>query len=420
VRDAVRLLGTQHSVRVGPLRWLRAGQPVRWYEASLTRYRAGGAPRVLIVAREVTERIQLEAQLRQSQKMQAVGQLGSGMAHDFNNLLMVISGYAEVLASRAGGNPELISAAEEIQRATDQGAALTRRLVGLARPSVLARRTVDLSAAVREAEQMLRVLLGEGVSLLLELAPGPLPVRADPGEIEQLLVNLVTNARDALRATGAVRIATSARGDRATIVVHDNGTGIAPALRERIFEPFFTTKETGQGSGLGLYVVYNIVSALGGEIEVHSDVGAGTRITLLLPLVREAAPLAAQPRRAARAVGGHECILVVEDRPELRTLLRESLESVGYEVVVAADGLEALALGVHDRVDLVVSDVVMPRLGGIALGAALREKRPELRALFVSGQSAELRELGPGDRLLRKPFLIEDLRRQVRATLDGQ
>jgi len=418
LRDAARALETQASVRVGPMRWVESSGHTRWFESSLTRFRAGDEWRLLAVSRDVTSRMTLEAQLRQSQKMQAVGQLASGLAHDFNNLLTVVSGYAEVIAARTRGDAESRGAAAEILRVSDQGAALTRRLLALSRPSTISRSAIDLNQVVRDEERMLRVLLGESITLLFEVALGEARVLADAGEVEQILVNLVANTRDALPNGGTVRVATHARGGRASLVVHDNGAGIEPALRERIFEPFFTTKKPGHGSGLGLYVVYSIVSGLGGEIDVQTEPRAGTRITVNLPLL---APLGRAAAEAARgeALGGRERVLVVEDQPELRALLRESLSSVGYQVVVAADGIEALALGVRDDVDLVVSDIVMPRMGGLALVATLREKRPELRVLFVSGDPPELSRLDPRDRLLRKPFLIHDLRCAVRDVLDA-
>jgi PAS domain S-box-containing protein len=418
--DALRLLETQPSVRVGPLRWLVSRDEARWFEASLTRYLAGSERRVLVVARDVSERIALETQLRQSQKMQAVGQLGSGLAHDFNNLLMVISGYSELIERRAGDDPELLAAASEIQQATERGASLTQRLIGLARPAVVSRRSLDLNAIVRENERMLRVLLGESVTLLLELGARELRVSADAGELEQILVNLVANARDALPSGGTVRIATGTRAGRALLIVHDNGGGIDAAMRERIFEPFFTTKKAAYGAGLGLYVVYSAVTNLGGEIEVISDLRTGTRVTILLP--RAAAPARAEvPARSAdRALRGSERILVVEDRPELRKLLRESLESAGYEVVVAADGVEALALTEHEPVDLAVSDVVMPRMGGVALVQALRARAPGLRALFVSGQPGDASAISATDPVMRKPFLTHDLQRAVREILDRE
>lgn len=226
----LRLLETQQSVRAGPLRWLTNKTDAIWFEASLTRFKAGDEWHMLVVARDVSERIALEAQLRQSQKMQAVGQLASGLAHDFNNLLMVISGYSEMLALRTKNDADALAALAEIQRAGDQGAALTRRLLALSRPSSIGRRTLDLGDVVRENERMLRVLLGESVALLLELAPGELRVRADAGEIEQILVNLVANARDALPGGGTVRVATLARAEHVALVVHDTAPACRPAF----------------------------------------------------------------------------------------------------------------------------------------------------------------------------------------------
>jgi signal transduction histidine kinase len=416
---AARLLETQASVRTAPLRWLGSGAETRWFEASLTRFRARDEWRVLVVGRDVTARVNLEAQLRQSQKMQAVGQLASGLAHDFNNVLMVISGYAEMLAGRQKSEPEASAAIEEIQRASDRGAALTRRLLALSRPSALKRVALDLHGIVRDNEKMLRVLLGETVTLMLEVAPGEALVRADAGEIEQILVNLVANARDALPAGGTVRIASFPRAGRASLVVHDNGAGIEPALRDRIFEPFCTTKTPGQGAGLGLYVVYSIVSGLGGEIDLQSDSGAGTRVTVSFPLAATDARTNAPAARGERARASGERVLVVEERAELRELLRGALAEFGYQVVIAADGVEALALDVRDRIDLVVSDVVMPRMGGLALLAALRDTRPDLRALFLSDDSVEAARPDPRDRVLRKPFLIRDFQRTVRDLLDA-
>jgi PAS domain S-box-containing protein len=420
--EALDRLETQQSVRTGPLRWLKSKTEAIWFEASLTRFKAENEWHMLVVARDVSDRIALEAQLRQSQKMQAVGQLASGLAHDFNNLLMVISGYAELEALRSQHDANSLSALGEIQGAAEQGAALTRRLVALSRPSSIDRRTLDLGAVVRENERMLRVLLGESVSLLLELAPGELRVSADAGEIEQILVNLVANARDALPQGGTVRVATLAREEHVSIVVHDNGPGMEASLRERIFEPFFTTKASGHGTGLGLYVVYSIVSSLGGEIQVQSEIGRGTRFTINLPVAAAAGGAEAAIRRISRRNGGSERILLVEDRPELRAMLREALESVGYQVIAAADGMEALALEVSARIDLVVTDVVMPRMGGIALVAELRVKHPELRALFLSGhpqQPGDPARIAAGDRLLRKPFLLRELRSVVREVLDA-
>lgn len=415
---AVKQLRHQPSIRVGPLRWVPPGEAAKWFEASLTRFVKDRELRVLVVARDVTQRVELEQQLRQSQKMQAVGQLASGLAHDFNNLLMVVSGYAEAIATRAGADASACSAAEEILRATDQGAALTRRLVSLGRPGPQLRKAIDLGAVVRENERMLRVLLGESGVLLLELAANPIPIAASAGELEQVLVNLAANARDAMPNGGTLRIATASRAGRATLVVHDNGSGIDAATRERMFEPFFSTKTPGQGTGLGLYVVYSIVTSLGGEIHVVSEPGKGARISIELPLAEaDAAAAAVDGVPAPRASGRGERILFVEDRAELRALVSETLNDAGYAVTLAADGVEALALGAGQEIDLVVSDVVMPRLGGIELVAALRQKRPGLRTLFVSGHPGEHAALPSGDRLLRKPFRAADLLAAVREML---
>jgi len=404
---------------VGPLRWLASRGAVMWFEASLTRVVVDGQTRTLVVARDVTQRVELEEQLRHSQKMQAVGQLASGMAHDVNNSLMVISGYAEALAERARGEPAAEAAVAEILRATDQSAAITRRLVSLARPAQGARASIDVNAIVRDNERMLRTLVGESCSLLLELSPSTAPIRANPGELEQVLVNLAANARDAMRAGGTLRIATVARGERVTLVVHDNGAGIDPATRERIFEPFFTTKPPGFGAGLGLFVVYSVVTSLGGEIHVTSEPGAGTRFTLDFPLAARAVSIVPSPQESL-GNGRGERILVAEDRPDVRAIVNATLVEAGYSVTLAADGIEALALGGAGAIDLVVSDVVMPSMNGIELVKALREKRPALRAVLLSGHPGELAELPSRTELLRKPFRAAELLAAVRDQLGGR
>ena len=420
VREAMRQLDVQPSVRVGPLRRSPREGGVHWFEASLTRFQTATEVRILAVVRDVTQRITLEEQLRQSQKMEAVGQLASGLAHDFNNLLLVISGYADRLTRGSEGNPTHRSDADEIQRATDQGAALTRRLLALTRPTAEERRSLDLNAIVRENERILRVLLGEGTSLTLDLAPGVVPCTAAAGELEQVLVNLVVNARDALEVQGSVHITTARRDGRVSLVVRDDGTGMDAATRERAFEPFFTTKPQGLGTGLGLYIVYGVVTSLGGEISLVSEVGVGTQVTLDLP--ESAAPAAAlpRPRRASHVPKGVERIMVVEDVPELRTLLRNELADAGYRVIVAADGVEAMSLALREEIDLVVSDIVMPRMSGTELVAALRERRPGMAVVFVSAYPGDPGGVEPGDPLLRKPFRMHDLHRVVRETLGAR
>jgi PAS domain S-box-containing protein len=418
---AFRQLEVQPSVRVGPLRWGHGDANARWFEASLTAFEEDGRRRLLVVARDVGRRIELERELRQSHKMQAIGQLAGGAAHDFNNLLMAISGEAELLLRRKGLDENVRAALEQVLGATERGAELSRRLLALARPGPRERRLVDLNAVARGLEPILARLLGEDVELALELAPDLGAVRADAGEIEQMLLNLALNARDAMPSGGALRISTRAHGDVVELEVADSGGGIDALARERIFEPFYTTKKEGRGVGLGLFVVYSIVTDLGGAIRVDSALGAGARFTLTLPVASER--LAARSAaRLARLRGGHERILLVEDRRELLDLMRAALESEGYTVLVAMDGIEALALAAREPVDLVVTDVVMPRMGGRTLVRTLRETRPDLRALFVSGhpeRAPEPSALAPGDRLLRKPFLLCDLCDAARAALDA-
>ncbi|MFN8583194.1 MAG: ATP-binding protein, partial [Gemmatimonadaceae bacterium] len=332
VLEAFQSLFGRASASVGPLRWSSRDGHTAWIEASLTRYEAASERRTLVVARDVSPRVALETQLRQSQKMQAVGQLASGLAHDFNNLLMVIAGYSELVADRAKGDQQSLEATSEIRRATAQGASLTRRLLGLARPTKGTTGVLDASAVVRECGKLLGVLLGEGIALRIDVTPTPLPVRVDAGELEQVLVNLAANAKDAMGDKGTVHVTTSRRDGHAAIVIHDTGPGIPPENLDRIFEPFFTTRAPGKGTGLGLYIVYSVVTRLGGHVEVDSTVGRGTTFTVTLPLA-EGSP-GDVPTRATPA-GGSEHLLVVEDRPELRGLLRQWLEKAGYHVHLA-------------------------------------------------------------------------------------
>ena len=419
--EALRQLETHPSVRVGPYRWVVGHDQVLWFEASLTRFRENGEERLLVVARDVGERLALEAQLRQSQKMQAIGQLAGGAAHDFNNLLMVISGGAELLLARSGDNEDVRGAVEEILRATEHGADLTRRLLALARPTAMSRQAIDLNGIVAGLEKILTRLMGEDVVLVLDLGAQLDPVRADPGEIERVLLNLALNARDAMPSGGTLRICTRPHPAGVSIEMTDSGSGLDPATRERIFEPFFTTKEAAEGAGLGLFVVYSIVADLGGAIRVESELGKGSRFIVDLPGSSERLASAATATPRAES-GRSERILVAEDRRELRNLLSAALEAAGYMVTTAADGIEALALAADQPIDLVVTDIVMPRMGGKALVRVLRESHPGLRALFISGHfdhGSDPSALEPGDRLLRKPFALRDLRSAVRERLDA-
>jgi two-component system, cell cycle sensor histidine kinase and response regulator CckA len=390
----------------------------------------------LSVTRDVTERKRLEEQLRQSQKMEAVGRLAGGVAHDFNNLLTGIIGYADLL--RAGLPPEsgLQADAEEVRKAAERAASLTRQLLAFSRRQVLQPQILSLNEAVGEMERMLRRLIGEDVELVTERAPDLGAVEADPGQIEQVIANLVVNARDAMPAGGRLVVRTAnvevnghpptepqmRSGSYVLLSVSDSGTGMDGETQARMFEPFFTTKEVGKGTGLGLATVYGIVKQSGGYIWVTSAPGAGSTFDIYLP--RAERPAADAPPRPAgpRARTGSERVLVVEDERLVRELIARNLAERGYEVVTAANGAEALELaGAREEgIDLLLTDVVMPELGGPELAARLTAHRPHLKVVYMTGyaERAVAGELAPWP-LLQKPFDVGTLAEAVRDVLDN-
>ena len=367
---------------------------------------------------DVSDRRRVEEQLRQSQKMDALGQLAGGVAHDFNNLLTAISANAELMTfeldEQCAGREEL----EEIRRTVRRGADLTRQLLAFSRPDNTGRlEALDLNVVVRNAEKMLRRVIGEHVWLETKLAPGPALIRADNGQMEQVLVNLVVNARDAMPEGGLICIETTQGAEGVALLVRDTGHGMDEATRSRMFEPFFTTKPAGKGTGLGLATVYGIVRQSGGRIEVASAVGEGTTFAIRLPNGNAAcvAPREARPSRALPM--GTETVLLVEDEAPVRSSIRRALERQGYTVLDAAHGLDAVAAFERaDRVDLLLSDVVMPQLGGRPLVERLRRSNPDLPALLMSGYSQD----DPSDTvpLIQKPFDMTALVERVRAVLD--
>ena len=393
----------------------------------------------LVLATDVSEKKQLEAQLLQAQKMEAVGRLAGGVAHDFNNLLGVITGYAELLDRRLEpahpGHRQL----QEISKAAERAARLTRQLLAFSRKQVLQPEILDLGEVVQEVEKMLARLLGEDIQLITRLPPGLGSVRADRGQLEQVIVNLAVNARDAMPEGGELFLETAnvtldeayARlhpdvtpGPHVMLAVRDAGQGMDAETQAHIFEPFFTTKPEGKGTGLGLATVFGIVKQSGGHIAVHSEPGVGTTLKLYLPRV-DARPLRAQAGQAlAQRPGGNETILLVEDAEALRDLLHEILTEAGYRVIDAADAEQALhAVGSgQDPVDLVVTDVVMPRMSGSELVRRLSELRPGLRVIYMSGYTSERigRDgvLEPGTHFIQKPFNSDDVLRKVRQVLD--
>ena len=394
----------------------------------------------MVVATDRTEQVELREQLHHSQRLEAIGRLAGGVAHDFNNLLTVISGFGELLAERLAGDGEAGSQVEQILEAARRASRLTAQLLAFGRRQVLRPTVLDLDRVVEGLESMLARLLGEDVELVTRLGADSEWVEADRGQIEQVLVNLAVNARDAMPEGGTLTLATQCRtledtqaeaeGVEASapyvvLSVSDTGQGVPSELHERIFEPFFTTKEVGRGSGLGLATAYGIVRQSGGFLDVVSEPGEGATFRIFLP--RIARPEANRDSAVGPAeegdLRGSETILVVEDQEQVRRVMVRGLRSRGYQVVEAPDATRARQLMLSGEVapDLVVTDVGLPDERGPALVRKLREHRPDLPALFVSGYAAEesaAPELLADGAFLSKPFSALDLARRVRQILD--
>jgi two-component system cell cycle sensor histidine kinase/response regulator CckA len=387
-------------------------------------------------ARRARDQIRLQGM----QKMEAVGRLAGGIAHDFNNIVQAIGGYSELLQESLAPEDPRRDTVHEILRAGDRAAALTRQLLAFSRQQVMQPRVLDLNEVVGTVESLLRRLIGEDVTLVARLSSELWSVRADPMQLEQVLMNLVVNARDAMPSGGTVTIETEnasldpsagteafsvTRGPYVRLSVTDTGQGMTPDVRARAFEPFFTTKELGRGTGLGLSTVYGIVKQTGGYIWVDSTVGKGTRVRIYLPRDK-AAPVRLEERPAARTGvrRGSETLLVVEDEEGVRELMQAWLESHGYHVLTAGNGVEALdtCQAFAGQIDLVVADMVMPAMGGPALARKLKPVRPGTKVMFMSGYA----DATPGDRdvldeptlFLQKPFALSVLVDKVREALD--
>jgi len=389
--------------------------------------------------RAYEELTQTQGQLEQVQKMEAIGRLAGGVAHDFNNLLTVILGRAELTRAQLRPEDPLHRNVDLIHRTAGRAAELTRQLLAFSRKQVLEPVVLDLSAVTMDMRDMLRRMIGEDITLVTTLDPGLGCVQADRGQIEQVILNLVVNARDAMPHGGRLTLETrnvllgapEARrlpgirpGPAVILAVSDTGVGIPREILDRAFEPFFTTKEPGKGTGLGLAMVYGIVKQSGGDIEVESTPGAGTTFRVYLPLVDAAAP-AAEREPGAAAARGSETILLVEDEEAVRELARDILEVNGYTVLEATNAGEALlACERHPGpIHLMLTDVVMPRFGGPELAERLTPTRPEMRVLYMSGYTddAIVRQgaLTPDSALVQKPFTPAVLARRVRERLDG-
>jgi two-component system cell cycle sensor histidine kinase/response regulator CckA len=397
----------------------------------------GGVLGTVWVMADVTERKMVEEQLRQAQKMDAVGQLAGGVAHDFNNLLTVITSYGQFLLNALPEQDPRRSDAHQITQAAARAASLTRQLLAFSRRQVLQPQVLDLNEVISDMERLLRRVISEDISLVTQFETDIGAVRADRGQIEQVVMNLVVNARDAMPTGGSLAISTRvvhldasyARrhagvnpGKHVVISVRDSGVGMDAATQQRIFEPFFTTKPKGKGTGLGLSTVYGIVRQSGGHIEVRSSVSRGTTFEILLPQVAAAVPARAELSLGMALPRGTETVLVVEDEEAVRLIVRRVLESQGYAIIEARDGNDALRVCGErgNDIDLVLSDVIMPGMGGRELARALASSRPTLPILFMSGYNddGELATGGEDRGVLAKPFTSETLARQVREALD--
>jgi two-component system, cell cycle sensor histidine kinase and response regulator CckA len=380
-----------------------------------------------------------EDQLRQSQKVEAIGRLAGGIAHDFNNLLTIINGYTELLLARLPGEDRVSKDINEIRKAGQRAASLTRQLLAFSRKQILEPRVLDLNAIVVDLEKMLRRLIGEDVELKIVPASGLRRIKADPGQIEQVIMNLVVNARDAMPKGGKLTLETAnvdldetyagrhvgvRAGAYVLLAVSDSGCGMDREAMAHIFEPFFTTKGPGKGTGLGLSTVYGIVKQSGGNVWAYSEPGLGTTLKIYLPQAEGAIERSAREGRSGRAARGSETILLVEDQTEVRKLVREILEMNGYTVVAASEGLEALEICKQHEgpIHLMLSDVVMPQMGGRELAGRLATHRPDMKVLYMSGYTSNAIVhhgiLDPGTAFLQKPFTPDGLACKIREVLD--
>lgn len=445
-RERVRHAVTTRQARSNydeEYRIVRADGGVRWIHdrAFPVRNAAGEVERIVGVARDITDYRQVEAQFRQSQKMEAIGQLAGGVAHDFNNILAAMMIQAELAVTCEGVPADAAGFLLDIEACVERAASLTRQLLAFSRRQVIQPRRLNLNESVTCLGKMLRRILGEDVKLELELHPTPLLIQADAGMLDQVLMNLVVNARDAMPQGGRLSVETTeclltaeevrgnpdvSPGRHICLRVSDSGQGIAPEILPHIFEPFFTTKEVGKGTGLGLATVFGIVKQHRGLINVTSQVGQGTRFEILLPIDEAASGEAPAPRALPGSLKGTETILLVEDDGTLRKGTRLVLERRGYHVLEAAAGAEALAVwdAADGKIQVLLTDLVMPGLiKGWELAVRLQKQQPGLKVIFTSGYSADFaQQAGPlreGQNFLPKPWLPSMLYEILRRSLDS-
>ena len=389
---------------------------------------------IVFNSRDITERRKLEEQFLQSQKVQAIGQLAGGVAHDFNNILTAIIGHTELMLQRLPATDPSHSNADEIQRAAHRAAGLTRQLLAFSRKQVLQPKVIDLNTVIAEMNKMLQRLLGENIKLVTKADAQLGRVKADRSQMEQVLLNLAVNARDAMPKGGTLTIQTenvglgtnsdAGAGHYVLVSVRDTGVGMSREVQARIFEPFFTTKELGKGTGLGLATCHGIIKQSGGHIAVFSELGKGTIFKVLLPRVNDPLdPVSVKPQEPTRSSGGHERVLIVEDEPMLRDLAVTVLKTLGYEVLTAENGVHALEVvkGLKGSpLDLLITDVVMPEMGGRELAERLKTLYPKTETLFCSGYTEDSVIAGAeaAGRFLQKPYTMATLGQKVRQILD--
>jgi PAS domain S-box-containing protein len=426
--------------RVEAIMVTKDGRPIPYaFNAAILNDAQNNPLGICSVGRDISEHLKLESQLRQVQKMEAIGTLAGGIAHDFNNILNVIMGFGTMVADTLEPGSPSKKDMDEVLVAADRAASLTRRLLGFSRKDAVNIAHVDINEVIHGVKKMLDRLIRENIAFTLELVDMPLTVMADAGQIEQILINLAVNAKDAMREGGRLTINTSLEevddeyvaaygygkpGRYALISVADTGQGMDPETQKKAFEPFFTTKGSGEGTGLGLAICYGIIKQHGGYTHVYSEPGQGTVFKIYLPLSEEAASLDQEKEAASPVKHGNETVLVAEDDASLRKLATLVLESFGYTVIAAVDGEDAIAkfMENRERIDIAMLDMIMPKQNGKEVGETIRKVRPEVKLLFASGYTMDIikgKALAEADSdFIQKPFTPKDLLKKVREVLD--